>query len=291
MVGRSKMPTDVSWPAPSEAPARTIPTLFSRKIPSILESVQSQLQSATFPIVPLGREYPTGHLIERHRHVRAQLVYASRGVMRVDTPSGLWIVPPVRAVWIPAGVDHEISVSTNICMRTLFLDAELSRPLPRECRTIEVSPLLRELILRIVEMGNDASCSKMVDLAGALLIEEMNAPNIRSLHLPLPRDPRLVRVCRNILADPADNKSCAQWGETAGASVRTLERLFQKETGLSFGAWRRQARLLASLEHLAAGKPITNVALDMGYRSPSAFTAMFRRSLGRPPSDMYDRDG
>jgi len=144
--------------------------------------------------------------------------------------------------------------------------------------------------LRMVQLDEAGARSDMAMHIGELILAEINELKVLPLHLPMPRDPRLFRICRNILADPANHKTCSQWGGMVGASARTLERLFHKETGFSFGWWRRQVRLLAALDRLAAGEPITSVALDMGYRSPSAFTVMFKRSLGRLPSEVYERE-
>jgi AraC-like DNA-binding protein len=90
-----------------------------------------------------------------------------------------------------------------------------------------------------------------------------------------------------VLADPADRRTLAAWARPAGASVRTLARLFTRETGMGFRGWRQQVRLLRALERLAAGEAVTTVALDLGYDSPSAFVAMFRRALGTTPGRYF----
>ncbi len=260
--------------------------LFTAKVPSVLPQLQLQLQCEPSAIVPFEREFPRGHLIESHRHVRAQLIYAVQGVMRIDTPEGIWVVPPMRAVWMPAGTDHEIRASTTVHLRTLFIRPDARYRVPDQCCVIEVSPLLRELILHLVRQGPDIGKGPAAAML-ELVLSEISAFNVLPLHIPMPEDARLLKVCRKILDDPSSNKTCAQWGLEVGASARTLERLFRKQTGISFGAWRRQVRLLAALDHLATGTPITSVALDLGYQSSSAFTAMFKRTLGRLPSEIY----
>ncbi|HNP37818.1 MAG TPA: helix-turn-helix transcriptional regulator [Woeseiaceae bacterium] len=261
-------------------------TAYAPKIPSILSRVR-ELEARPEPIVAFAREYPTGHLVERHRHERAQLIYASHGVMRVDTAVRIWVVPPLRAIWMPPGIDHEIRASSTVCLRTLFIHPDLRSSLPQDCCVIEISPLLRELILRMVTLAESKQHKgSLVHLVELILGEIREIPGL-SLHIPMPADQRALRVCKSILDNPADGRTCAQWGASVGASARTLERLFQNEAGISFGAWRRQVRLLAALTGLAAKIPVANVASDLGYESASAFSAMFKRTLGCPPSQFF----
>lgn len=261
-------------------------TAYLPKIPSILHKVR-ELEEQPDPVVAFGREYPSGHLIESHRHERAQLIYASKGIMRVDTPSGIWVVPPMRAIWVPPAVDHEIRASSAVHMRTLFLRPGLRESLPRECCVVEVSPLLRELILRMVELAQSDTTDDAAVHMTELILGEIRAVRVLPMHIPMPSDARLLRICRSILQNPADTRTCSQWGASVGACRRTLERLFQRETGTSFRNWRQQVRLIAALNRIAAEDPISVVALDLGYQSPSAFTAMFKRTLGCPPREFF----
>lgn len=260
--------------------------LFSEKIESHLSQVQSRLSSEPSMIVPFEREYPSGHLMQCHRHTRAQLIYAVQGVMRIDTSEGIWVVPPLRAVWVPAGIDHEVRALTALQLRTLYIGCEVPYAVPRKCCVIEVSPLLRELILRLVKLDTEG---RQADPAMVkVTLSEISEFNVLPLQIAMPSDPRLLKVCHKILDDPSNTKTCAQWGSEVGASARTLERLFLKETGLCFSAWRRQIRLLVALDHLASGASIASVAEDLGYQSSSAFSAMFKRTLGRLPSEIYN---
>ncbi len=259
---------------------------FAAKIPSVLEAVR-ELESGPIPIIALGREYPAGHLVERHHHGRAQLIYASAGVMRIDTSRGVWVVPPQRAVWVPPAMDHEIRATSAVLLRTLYIRPGLKPWLPQKCCVIEVSLLLRELILRMVSIEHGAQYAHTMPLLAELVLEEISRFEALPLNISMPSSPRVLKICQQILDDPADSRTCADWGREVGASSRTLERLFLKETGMSFGSWRRQARLLDALRLLASGTPVMNVAFDLGYESPSAFAAMFKRSLGRTPSDYF----
>ncbi|GFE87525.1 AraC family transcriptional regulator [Steroidobacter agaridevorans] len=247
-------------------------------------AIVRKLEESPQPIVAFARDYPAGYLIERHQHDRAQLIHASAGIMRVDTPSGIWVVPPMRAIWVPSQVPHEIRANSAVKMRTLFFRPDARSDLPTDCCVIEVTPLLREMILRMVALTEaEPRVPPSVHLI-ELILSEIREIGTLPLHIPMPEDTRVRRICQAILQDPADCRTSAEWGATVGASSRTLERLFHKETGITFGSWRRQARLLAAMTQLAAGRPVGNVAGDLGYDSPSAFTAMFKRVLGHPPS-------
>jgi len=243
------------------------------------------------PVAAMAKEFADGARIAPHTHERAQLIFAARGVMTILTAQGAWVVPPQRALWVPAGTVHEIRMAGAVSMRTLYVRADAERGrLPAAIRVIAVSPLLRELILRACGLP------ALYDEAGAagrlmaLMLDEIAALPSLALDLPMPRDARLLALCHRLRADPGDARTLDDWAREAGASARTLARLFQKETSLSFVDWRQQARLLAAMARLAEGQPITRIALDLGYDSPSAFAAMFKRSLGTPPS-RYFRDG
>lgn len=259
---------------------------YAPRVPAMFEEVR-QLERQPHPIVAFHRHYPDRHLIERHRHDRAQLTYALRGILRVDTADGIWVVPPMHALWIPPGVEHELRTSSPVALRTLFIRPGLRASLPGICAVVEVSPLLRELILRMVSLTEEQQLNGAGVHLIELILDEIHAVETLPLHVPMPIDTRALRICQGILLDPSDGKTCAEWGTSVGASSRTLERLFQKETGLSFGTWRRQARLLAALGRLADRTPVSTVAYDLGYESASAFTAMFRRTLGRSPSEFF----
>jgi AraC-like DNA-binding protein len=239
-------------------------------------------------VVAWQASYRPGEALPAHRHRRAQLVYAAEGVMRVTTPDGSWLVPPQRAVWVPPGTDHSIRMSSAVSMRTLYIDSEKARRMPSRCCVLSVSPLLRELILRAMELPTLYEIEGPQGRLMTVILDEIRTLPSLPLHLPTPRERRLAQLCRALLRDPGDRRGIEAWGRDIGASGRTLARLFRRETGMSFGAWRQQARLIEALARLGAGEPVTTVALDLGYESPSAFTAMFRRSLGVTPSRYFD---
>ena len=241
--------------------------------------------------VGYARDYRDGHNVDRHSHRRAQLLYASAGVMRVTADHGTWIVPPQQAVWLPAGTVHEVDAVGPLTMRSLYVhvDPGADDGLLRDCCVVAVSPLLRELILRVAGFEVTGPPSPMQRRVLAVLADELRALEPEPLHLPLPRDRRLKAVTDRLAADPGDGRALAGWARVAGASERTLARLFLRETGLSFGAWRQRLRLLAAIARLAEGQAVTAVAFDLGYDSPSAFIAMFRRTLGATPGRYLGR--
>lgn len=245
-------------------------------------------QSGPQPILAMAKEFAAGFVIPRHSHPRAQLLYGVRGVMRVTTPMGAWVAPPRRAVWLPSGVPHEVRMASPVAMRTLYVAPDAAASLPSDCAVVEVSELLRALILEAVSLPMDYEPEGRAGLVMALILTELRLIEAMPLHLPTPNDPRLARLCAALSDRPDDDSTLEVWGERVGASARTLNRLFLKETGGSFAIWRAQARLVAALELLGQGEPVAKVAGILGYASPSAFTAMFRRALGSTPARYFD---
>ncbi len=241
----------------------------------------------TRPVVGYAADFPSGHVIRRHRHAAGQLIFAASGVMTVTTAAGRWVVPPERAVWVPPQVPHAIRMTGVVRMRTLYLGAAARAGLPTACAVVQVRPLLRELVLAAVALRQPYAASGRAARLVAVLLDELEVARTAPLHLPLPRDPRLLVITDRLTADPSDKRPLGTWARTAGASTRTLARLFRRETGLGFAHWRQQARLLRALERLAAGEPVTTVALELGYDGPSAFIAMFRSRLGTTPGRYF----
>ena len=189
-------------------------------------------------ITPLTHDYAAGYVIPAHYHDRDQLVYASRGVMTVRTGSGTWVVPPYRAVWIPATVSHTIAMSGAVAMRTLYLKPRLAKRLPRDCCVINVPPLLRELILHACTVGALGRGAKAQEHLIEVILEQLRVVQMIPLQLPHLSDPRAVRVTEVFVANAADGRTLAQICKKSGASKRTIERLFRQEVGMTFGKWR-----------------------------------------------------
>jgi len=217
-----------------------------------------------------------------------QLAYASQGVMTVVTSQGTWVVPPHRAVWIPAGVAYSVRMSGRVTVRTLFFRPRLRGRLPRTCAALNVPPLVRELVLhasRRNTLRRDVAADRRL---ARLLLDQLATLPAEPLQLPMPREARARRAAERLLADPLPELD--RVARAAGASRRTLERVFLRETAMTLGRWRRRARLVEALRLLAEGHGVTRVALDVGYETPSAFISAFRRELGRTPG-RYFSDG
>jgi AraC-like DNA-binding protein len=239
-----------------------------------------------FLIRTLACTFYGGHHIEPHAHRWAQLIYAGSGVMRVRADRTLWIVPPARAVWAPAGVAHEIWAQGDFAMRTLYLEPRLARDLPDAVVAIEIAPLLRELILHAVEAGMlDEAEPAQARLAG-VIADRIGQARALPLALPLPSDPRAARLAQRLRDDPACTTELEALAAWAGASARTMQRLFLAETGLRFSEWRQRLRLLHGATLLGTGASVTEAGLEAGYAGTSAFIAAFRKQFGRTPAQM-----
>ena len=239
-------------------------------------------------VTTLTYDFENGHVVPEHFHHEDQLVYASRGVMTVRTGEGTWVVPPQRAVWIPARTPHGILLSGAVSMRTLYLQPRLVRSLPRGCRVLNIPPLLTELILHACKLPALTRRSKPQSHLIDVIVDQLQTVEAVPLQLPSPADPRAVRVAKALALDCSEACSLEETCRRAGASKRTVERLFLQETRLTLGRWRQQLRLMHSLQLLAAGEKITHVALEAGYSTPSAFIAMFRKILGVTPGRYFD---
>lgn len=236
------------------------------------------------PIGALADEYADGFVDPRHSHARAQLLYGITGVMTVITDQASFVVPPQRAVWIPARVEHEVHCRGAVACRTVYVTPDAAPSLPRECRVIEVSDLLRALIVEATRLPIEYDMNSRDGHVMALILEEIIVSQTAPLHVPMPQHPRLLAICTAIIRDPAEADVLDEWADIAGMGRRTFTRCFRRETGMSFATWRQNVRLIKALSRLAMGETVTRVALDVGYNSPSAFAAMFRRAFGVPPT-------
>ena len=217
-------------------------------------------------------EYPHGAIVEPHRHPWHQLTFASQGVVTVTTREGSWVVP---------------EMSGPVSLRALYVAPTLSTSLPAKCCVVEISPLMRELILRVSELKGLNSHIPLHSHLVPVMLDHLQLMQSDPIHLPLPRDGRAKRIVSLLRQEPANRRPLGELAKTAGASKRTLERLFKSETGLGFGKWRQQFRLGHALRLLAAGQAVTSVALDVGYESPSAFISAFRVTFGQTPGEYF----
>jgi AraC-like DNA-binding protein len=227
--------------------------------------------------------------IQPHQHDWGQLVFSLEGAVRVLAGDQAFVVPPTRAVWIPAGVQHAVMALSEAELRTLYVHATAAAELARDepaawarCRVVEVSPLARELVR---ELALGAAAREAV--INPLLLDELRRAAPLALGLAMPQDKRLRKLCEALLADPQQRVSLTQAARQVGASERQLHRLFRQQLGCSWRQWREQALLAQALRLAEAGQPMAGIAEQLGYANPSAFGAMVRRAVGSSPRRFF----
>lgn len=260
---------------------------------------QNRQSAAPAPLIPfplrsplLGRadDHTHGEHIPPHQHDSAQLIHAARGVMTVETSDGTWVVPPARAVWVPAFTTHSIRMTGDVEIRSIYLEPAIAPIEGTQCCVVDISELLHAAIMRTIHFPQPYPAEGPEARLVSVILDELEGAPVAPLHLPLPRDPRAKRIAVAFRENPADRRSLGDWARQAGASERTLERLFRNEVGMTFGKWQQQARLLRALEVLASGETVTTAAFEVGFETPSAFIAMFRRALGSTPAKYFQSD-
>jgi AraC-like DNA-binding protein len=236
-----------------------------------------------FIVRSLGVTYHDGFVVTKHNHAWGQLIYSTSGVMQVVTDDVVWFVPPTRAIWVPLKCNHSIVMRGDVAMRTLYLAPGHTNSLFRDVKALEVSPLLRELVLYIHSLGMLAEgVAEHHRLAAVLTDIICNSPE-GDLCLAMPRDSRAVSAAIWIQENPESHLDLKTVAEKHACSLRTLQRLFVKETGLSPDAWRQKARLIHGVTQLSCGSSVTVASLGCGYDSVSAFIAAFKKQFGVTP--------
>lgn len=236
------------------------------------------------PVISIANDYPPAFELAPHSHRRAQLLYASEGVVTVDTPQGAWAAPPERAVWIPAGVAHAVRMVGQVSTHSALFETEVCPGRGHTCQVLAVSPLLRSLLVEAADLPAEYDVDGRDGLVMGLLIAEVDRAPIIPLAVPFPHSPALARQCRAFIARPDASQTIDDWSAALHMGRKAFTRAFRRETGMSFTAWRQQACILAALPRLAGGEQVTAIALDLGYDSPAAFATMFKRWFGVPPS-------
>ncbi|MEE1921931.1 helix-turn-helix transcriptional regulator [Pseudomonas sp. 148P] len=228
-------------------------------------------------------DIPPGYRVQMHTHEWVQFTYASAGIMQVLTEDHSYLLPPQCGMWIPAGVRHTVYSEQALAFRSLYLTDAILLGYRRDCAVVQVTPLVRELIGRASGFGNDYPEDGPQARLLQVLVDELRELPEAPFSLPLPSDPRLRRITDALQAAPEDGRTIEEWASQVGASRRTLARLFQAQTQLSFQTWRQRLRLLTALPLLAQGSSVTVVANELGYDSVSAFIALFQRHYGTTP--------
>lgn len=261
-----------------------------RKKGEIIKSLDVFLQeidAGDWAVISSATDYPENWVIPDHRHEKHQLLYATEGVMVVHSAHNQWTVPPNRGFWMPSGQVHSLRCVGALKMRSVFVRPDSFPNLPTETKAVSISPLLSELIKASVSLkppyAEDSRDARIMHL----ILDELALLPALPLSLPQPADARINQICEAWQEDPGDASTVADWSERLALDQKTIQRLFRKETGMTFGQWRQQARLLLALERIAVGEKIIDVALELGYDSPSAFTSMFKKQFGKTPSHFF----
>ncbi len=240
----------------------------------------------------LASRYPRGTRLDLHAHREAQLVFAAEGLMQVETPKGRWLVPPDRAVWVPARLSHAIDVLADIEMRSIYFQPRwlAARQAGGELKSefvVRVHPLLRELVLALFD---DQSDSGRVMLLAKVVVGELARAGDATTFMPMPADPKARRIAELLLQNPADDRDLDALARAVGVSGRTVSRLFPLETRLTFKLWRQRARIIGAIEMLGRpGQSIKRVATRLGFSSTAAFSFAFRQVTGQTPTEFLSR--
>jgi AraC-like DNA-binding protein len=250
--------------------------------------------NAQVPVVGTSRLWPSRSEKAQHTHSRHQLMYSQKGVIHVSTPTGSWILPPTKSIWISGDTPHALLVKQPVELIILWIARDApGAPNWTGCNVVRVSPLIRELLSVCSEQPWDYEPASRSSRLAQVLLEQLEILEEAPLELPELSDPRAERVAAMIRANPEDRRPLEELAAAAGASHRTIERLFATEARMSFGRWRVRHRMITALEQLAQGESVSNVAYAVGYESPSSFIAAFRDSFGTTPTayfrDAHDR--
>ncbi|MBA6116267.1 helix-turn-helix transcriptional regulator [Pseudomonas putida] len=252
-----------------------------------LKDMLVEVDEWTWEVGSRATDYPPDWYIAPHSHAKHQLIYAIKGLMIVASQSERWTVPTSRGIWMPCGQEHAIRCVGDVKMRSVFVRPDAAAGLPLQSKAISISPLLSELIKASVHFTGPFADDSREARIMRLILDEISVLPTLPLKLLQPRDQRLLTICSALQQRPDDPSTVADWGQYLGVDEKTIQRLFRKETGMTFGQWRQQARLMQALERIALGERIIDVAGTLGYDSPSAFASMFKRQFGTTPSQFF----
>jgi AraC-like DNA-binding protein len=235
------------------------------------------------PIIAISHDYPDGHLVKPHHHRRGQLISGASGVIVLSTTEGTWVMPPHRGMWIPPMTQHHVQMVGATSVQSLYIEPGAIAGLPGHCQVVEISPFTRGLITEALSLPLEYELEGREGALMQLIQYEMQRLPALSLSLRYPANGPLSALCRRFVQEPSIHATIDLWADALSMSRRSFTRLFRRETGMSFVAWRQQACLLCAMPRLAAGEAVTTIAIDLGYENPAAFTLMFRRAFGSPP--------
>ncbi len=237
------------------------------------------------PILPYWKNVNNAMCSEPHSHSRGQLIYSAKGITRVKTKNKISLIPTSQALWCPPNIVHELIFPHSVSIANLFIDAEWVGYMPTEVKTLNVTPLVKELILRAVNIGENYSKEGPNYRLMVVLIDEISRLNTSELTLPWSNHRTLKPVMTQLFENPTSTENIEYWASCCSTTTRTLSRLFKSEVNMGFSQWRMQVRLFYALERLSQGESVTSISLDLGYSQSSSFIAAFRKILGKTPME------
>jgi len=237
------------------------------------------------PIIPLAIDVFETQCAGKHSHPRAQLIYSCSGTMRVTVENHVWLVSSRQAIWVPSMQEHHVAFLKNNYVRNLFIDPSVLSSLPDTCFALDVSPFLRELILRIINFGDNYQMNSSEGRIIQVALDELTTIKSTNCFLPISNEPRLKKVMDELITNTSDKRTMEEFASLACTTSRTLSRLFVKEVGMTFINWRKQIRMMEAIERLEKRVPIAQIALELGYNNTSSFIEVFRKEFGISPSN------
>jgi AraC-like DNA-binding protein len=241
------------------------------------------------PVAFLTEEKDAGTKSDLHHHTWHQLIYASKGVMFVETSSGQWIVPTNRGVWVPSMMTHAVEAKTFVKSHSLYIKPDYPCNLPTKCTVIHITPLTKELMIKASSFPQNYVWEGQAGKLIQVLINELVVLPAEPLHLPFPNHPKLKEFVQKMQQEPDNVQSLEEWSKELNMTSKTFSRLFLKETGMNFNMWRHQFKILKALEWLAQGQSVTTISLNLGYSSLSSFIEMFKKYCSKTPSHYFEK--
>jgi AraC-like DNA-binding protein len=233
---------------------------------------------------------PKEHTVRVHQHNWGQFLYAQKGVLAIVTDSFRYICPAEQGIWLPSNVPHEVTTLSDCILSSLYIDNSETSAIDNYAHMLQVSPLLKMLIVEAVKFTDNYDWQSTQGRHFRLIRDQVGSATKMDTQLPYPVTEKLLHITHQLNLFPANNQSLEAWGRVVGASSRTLSRSFRKETGLTFNEWRIRLKLQVAIRQLHEGQTVTNVALNLGYETSSAFTFMFRTKLGKTPSQFITKN-
>ncbi|WP_111895496.1 AraC family transcriptional regulator [Acinetobacter sp. MB5] len=237
-----------------------------------------------YPIYAYAQSYTDGYMEAMHQHDRIQLLHTLSGVIHVGTEEGIWVIPPSKGIWIPENKKHSIQIFGTVEARGVFVEPFARADFNTECSVVAIPKLLSELINQAIEIKDEILPHTRNERLLELILDEIRFLEELPFQLPEAQSAVLKDICKSIKNNLGTVNHLEDLAQQYHVSAKTISRLFKKEMNMNFGVWLKQAKLLQALTDLEMKKPILNIALDLGYESPSAFSYMFKREMGLTPT-------